>query len=310
MNQPLPLAENQAIESEEVLTSPVDTGDRLSFTLFIAIALHALLILGVGFKLPNPSQTSHTIEITLATHKSLRTPEKADFLAQHNQEASGTIDQAKQLTTERQAEFADVQVRDVRPMPQQQAKQQEKTQQEVLATRAKSTQTVTLKQTEKTDIQNPQEGEVPDQPPSMDEIASLRAKIDQMRQEYAKRPRIRTLTSVSTKESFDAKYLHEWSQKIEQVGTLNYPKDALKRRITGTLRLSVSLNPDGTIYDIKILHSSGKRILDDAAKQIVRLAAPFSEFPPEIRKQADRLQIIRTWKFEIKGGSSRIITDS
>ncbi|HSC66558.1 MAG TPA: energy transducer TonB, partial [Cellvibrio sp.] len=109
-----------ALEEENLLAPPVDTGDRLSFTFFLAIVVHALLILGVTFKLPDHSNTSQTIEITLATHKSLRAPENADFLAQHNQEASGTLDEAKQLTTERQAEFADTQVRDVNPVPQQQ----------------------------------------------------------------------------------------------------------------------------------------------------------------------------------------------
>ena len=142
------------------------------------------------------------------------------------------------------------------------------------------------------------------------EIASLQAKLDKQRQEYAKRPRVRTLTSVSTKESFDAKYLHEWGTRIEQVGNRNYPKEALSRHITGNLRLSVVINPDGTIYEIKVLQSSGQRILDDAARQIVRLAAPFASFPPEIRKQADRLQIIRTWSFEITGNNSTITTSA
>ena len=140
------------------------------------------------------------------------------------------------------------------------------------------------------------------------EIASLQAKLDRQRQEYAKRPRVRTLTSVSTKASFDAKYLHDWSSRIEQVGNKNYPREALNRRITGNLRLSVMINPDGTIYEIKVLQSSGQRILDDAARQIVRLAAPFASFPPEIRKHADRLQIIRTWRFEITGKDSSIST--
>jgi protein TonB len=38
--------------------------------------------------------------------------------------------------------------------------------------------------------------------------------------------------------------------------------------------------------------------LDDAAIRIVRMAAPFAPFPPELRKDVDRLEIIRTWKFE------------
>lgn len=304
---------NQAVALDESFAvPPVDTGDRLSFTFFLAIALHAFLILGISFKLPDHSNTSQTIEITLATHKSQRAPEDADFLAQHNQEASGTLDETKQLTTERQAEFADTQVRDVNPVPQQQAASTKKIkEQQVLSTTAKSTQTTQLKlNPDEREEREAVEGLMEDQPVVSAEIASLQAKLDKQRQEYAKRPRVRTLTSVSTKESFDAKYLHEWGTRIEQVGNRNYPKEALSRHITGNLRLSVVINPDGTIYEIKVLQSSGQRILDDAARQIVRLAAPFASFPPEIRKQADRLQIIRTWSFEITGNNSTITTSA
>ena len=303
---------NQAVAlDEEVLNvPPVDTGDRLSFTFFIAIVLHGLLLLGIGFKLPEHKNTSQTIEITLATHKSLHEPKDADFLAQHNQEASGTIDEAKQLTTERQAQFADTQVRDVSPLQQQAATQKIKDQQLLSTTEKSDRQTQIKLNSDESNELEPKEGTTENQSLVSTEIASLQAKLDKQRQEYAKRPRVRTLTSVSTKASFDAKYLHDWSARIEQVGNLNYPQEALNRRITGNLRLSVMINPDGTIYEIKVLQSSGQRILDDAARQIVRLSAPFASFPPEIRKNADRLQIIRTWRFEITGKNTSITTSA
>ncbi len=298
-----------ALEDEALNVSPVDSGDRLSFTFFVAIVLHGLLLLGIGFKLPEHKSTSQTIEITLATHKSVHEPKDADFLAQHNQEASGTIDEAKQLTAERQAEFADSQVRDVNPILQQSASTRQIKDQQLLSTTAESERKTRLKlNPDERDEREPLEGTTEDQVLVSTEIASLQAKLDRQRQEYAKRPRVRTLTSVSTKASFDAKYLHDWSSRIEQVGNKNYPREALNRRITGNLRLSVMINPDGTIYEIKVLQSSGQRILDDAARQIVRLAAPFASFPPEIRKHADRLQIIRTWRFEITGKDSSIST--
>lgn len=291
------------VDTEEPL---VDTGDRLSFTLFLALVVHGLLILGITFKLPDPETTSQTIEITLANHKSAKAPEQADFLAQHNQEASGTEEKAQQLTTERAADFADTQIRDINPAPQQQAATpREREDQTVINTREQSDFSTRIEQSP--DVSNEQEqreGLEEDQPIITAEIASLQAKLDRQRQEYAKRPRIRTLTSVSTQASYDAKYLHDWSTKVEQIGNQNYPQEALARRLTGSLRLSVALNPDGTIYEIKILQSSNHGILDEAARQIVRLAAPFAAFPPEIRRQSDRLEIIRTWNFEISGLST------
>lgn len=305
MNQAL------ALEQEVLNAPPVDSGDRLSFTFFMAIVLHGLVLLGIGFKLPEHKNTSQTIEITLATHQSLHAPKDADFLAQHNQEASGTVDDARQLTTERQAQFADSQVRDVTPLQQQAASTRKIKDQQLLSTTEKSTHKTQLKlNPDERDEREPLEGTSEDQALVSTEIASLQAKLDKQRQEYAKRPRVRTLTSVSTKASFDAKYLHDWSAKIEQVGNRNYPREALSRHITGNLRLSVMINPDGTIYEIKVLQSSGQRILDDAARQIVRLSAPFTSFPAEIRKNADRLQIIRTWRFEITGKNSTITTSA
>ena len=303
---------NQAvIEQEHLVIAPVDTADRLSFTFFIAIALHATLILGFNFKLPEQSKTSQTIEVTLATHKSLHAPEQADFLAQHNQEASGTLAEAKQLTTEKKAEFADTQVRDVSPIHQQQASHLQTKEQQLVTTQGQSSRQVQVKfNPDPLDEREKIEGIEESQVTISAEIASLQAKLDKQRQEYAKRPRIRTLTSVSTKASFDAKYLNDWGAKVEQVGNQNYPREALNRNITGNLRLSVVINPDDTIYEIKVLQSSGQRLLDDAARQIVRLAAPYASFPPEIRQHADRLQIIRTWKFEITGKRSSITTIS
>ncbi|MGD8175851.1 energy transducer TonB [Marinimicrobium sp. ARAG 43.8] len=284
----------------------VDTGDRLSFTLFMALAAHALLIFGVSFTLPEAGRAAPTLDVTLANHRDRSAPEQADFLAQHNQQASGTEEKARQLTTEREAEFADTRVRDVNPTPQTQAMSARQRQDSTVVTTTGESQRQTL-DTESTESQEHQEerdGQANEQPVISQEIASLQAKLDRQRQEYAKRPRIRRLTSVATQAASDAQYLHEWGQKIERTGNRHYPAEALRQQLTGSLRLSVAINPDGTIHEVEILQSSGHRILDQAAVQIVHLAAPFDRFPSEIRKEYDRLEIIRTWNFEIAGLST------
>ncbi len=289
-----------AIEmTEELQAKPVDAGDRLSFTVFVAIALHALIILGINFKSPPASKGSQTIEITLATHKSTKAPKEADFLAQHNQEGSGTEDKARQLSTERQAEFADTQVRKVNPMPQVAATSLTEKKQQIITTAGQSDFKLhQLKNPQNQEEKEQHKGLLEDQTAITAEIASLQAKLDKQKQEYAKRPRIRTLTAVSAKESFDAEYLIKWSEKFERIGTKNYPKEALAKNITGRVMLNVTLKPDGSVEEIAITLSSGSRILDDSARQIVRLAAPYAKFPPEIRRQVDRLKIIRYVRFE------------
>lgn len=285
--------------TEELLAKPVDAGDRLSFTVFVAIALHALIILGINFKSPPATKGSQTIEITLATHKSAKAPKEADFLAQHNQEGSGTEEKARQLSTERQAEFADTQVRKVNPMPQVAAASLSEKKQHIITTLGPSDFKLhQLKTPNNQDEKELRKGLLEDQTAITAEIASLQAKLDKQKQEYAKRPRVRTLTAVSAKESFDAEYLIKWSEKFERIGTKNYPKEALAKNITGRVMLNVTIKPDGSVEEIAVTLSSGSRILDDSARQIVRLAAPYAKFPPEIRRQVDRLKIIRYVRFE------------
>src|SRR6266568_3817008 len=84
--------------------------------------------------------------------------------------------------------------------------------------------------------------------------------------------------------------------QIERIGNLNYPESA-RGRIYGSLRLTVSINSDGTVAGVDLEQSSGYKILDAAAQRIVELAAPYAKFPPDIRKETDILVITRTWHF-------------
>ena len=62
----------------------------------------------------------------------------------------------------------------------------------------------------------------------------------------------------------------------------------------------VGINKNGSINELILLSSSGHQILDDAARNIVRLAAPFAPITGELAEQADVLYITRTWEFSSK----------
>ncbi len=285
-------------------TTDIDSGDRLSFTIFLAAAIHAIIIFGVTFTIDSGNKVAPTLNITLATHDSKKPPEKADFLAQYNQQASGTAETVKELTVKERAELADTRIRDINPSPQQKASEEKRLdKKQVLTSKQNSDKKIhSEKQTEhNNEASKKREGKEFDAPLINPEFASLRAKLDKLKQDLAKQPRIRRLTSVSTKASYDAEYLNAWAQKIEQVGNKNFPEAALRNEIFGSLRLSVLLSPSGTVEEVEILQSSGHSILDEAAVHIVKLASPFRSFPKEIRKKADKLEIIRTWRFEITG---------
>lgn len=136
------------------------------------------------------------------------------------------------------------------------------------------------------------------------EIASLEARFDAQQQAYARKPRVMRVTAASTLKSSNAWYVQNWVSKVTRVGNINYPNEARRAGVYGTLRMLVSMQKDGTIKEVAILQSSGSRLLDDAAIRIVRMAAPFPPFPDEMRKNVDELEIIRTWSFQQRGLTS------
>jgi protein TonB len=265
------------------------TQERFGFTMFLSVCVHVMLILGLGFTLANERDSTSTMDVTLAQYRSAEAPDDADFIAQANQEGSGTEQEALAPASPFEAPLNANEIREVsdyleeRPTAPAQSEQ-------LLASDGTTPQP--------TAAENPPPApDVSGTTQANDTLASLQAQLDLRRQEYAKRPRRYTISSASTKEAHDALYLDNWRKRIEAIGNLNYPRQASEQGVYGTLRVMVALNPDGSVSDIRILRSSGERVLDEAAVNIVRLAAPFDAFPPELRAKVDVLEIIRTWQF-------------
>ena len=59
----------------------------------------------------------------------------------------------------------------------------------------------------------------------------------------------------------------------------------------------MSLYSDGRIEKVEVDRPSGSKVLDAAAEKIVRLGAPYAQFPDDMRKKTDILVITRTWTF-------------
>ena len=273
--------------------------DRLGFAFCLALAIHATFILGVSFTREKPAVAPPKLEITLAQHRSKTAPEEADFLAQSNQQGSGTLEEKAMLTTQELADFQDTAIREVAQQKQQsQSERQLSSNTQLTTTSFSTTKTDRQQQQEQTEQANEQPADEMTMLQRSMEIASLEAKLDIQRQAYAKRPRVRRLTSVATKQSDDALYLHNWRTKVEAIGNQNYPSKAKQQQLYGKLRMVVSILPNGDVYQVKILQSSGHKILDQAALKIVHLAAPYDPFPQTMQRNVDVLEIIRTWQFQ------------
>ena len=331
------------------ITAPptVESADRLGFTLFIAIAAHAIVVLGVTF-VPHERtrELISTLNIVLVQHKSEVQPEEADYLAQANQDGGGESVEAARPATPLRAPFVgpipdiamasppipfreEVLSTELEPVAAQTAAAED------LTPRAPPIPVITQDKVETPDkfMSKPSSEPAPEpdprtvakaekkpqpepepqaQPESLPQttqtltaaalvkrslaMASLSAEIDRRLQAYAKRPKRKWITA-RTREHKYAAYMEAWRQKVERVGNLNYPDEARRANLSGNLLLDVALRPDGSVDEIILRRSSGKKILDDAAIRIVKLAAPFARFPDNIAEDTDILHVERTWQF-------------
>lgn len=272
--------------------------DRLGFTLFLAAVLHALIILGITFDMPSPSDIARSLEITLATQPSEERPEEADFLAQHDQAGSGTLDERAAPSTPEESPFQASEIHEVTPPSEPAAPEPvPDTSEQVVTTTEVSREQVARQEPTPEPLETTQPTQRFDMSRLSQEIASLEAQLAEERQLYAKRPRIHRLNAASTMQDKGAYYKDAWRRKVERVGNQNYPAQARENSIYGSLRLLVAINRDGTLREVQILESSGHDVLDQAAIRIVRLSAPFAPFTGDLM-DVDVLEIIRTWRFE------------
>lgn len=269
--------------------------DRLGLALLLAVALHVIVLFGVGFSGDPPAQSNPALEVTLAVTAEEQAPDKPDFLAQSDQRGGGDQPRPRELSELQAADFTDTRMLEAQPVVEAPAPPQPDS-------GAGPAPVTTLAQTPAAaatvSADAPATDAVDPEPPAQipDEIASLRAKLDRLRNTYSHLPNVLRITAVSTRADQAAAYLDDWETLVESVGNAHYPEEARRDHIFGNLRLAVRLRPDGTVDDVSILASSGQRVLDLAAIRTIRLAAPFRPFPAELR-QWDRLEIIRTWQF-------------
>ena len=278
-------------------TRPFDNRDpdRLGFAWLVGIALHVITLFGISLTTPPQPISPTALAVTIAFTDSGQTPEEADFLAQHNQLGSGELAESEELTNDREADFSADHITAAEPIRPATLPEGAPDSAERPPVVASSSTWTTAEALQAAPGLSANVEEMPTL--AATEVASLRAKLDHLRRDYSKAPRVLRVTSVSARAAEVAAYLDYWETVVEEVGNQHYPQEARRNQVFGSLRLAVTLFPDGTVAKVEVLQSSGHRVLDLAAIRTIRLAAPFAPFPPELAAW-DRLEIIRTWLFE------------
>ncbi len=272
------------------------SNDRFAVSLLMALALHALILLGVGFVLDFKPLTHplETLDVVLVNWRSESKPDEADFLAQATQLGGGESNEATKPSQESTgASPGPADGEDPMDQPEQMSSVADAAREQILIEddQAEFTQQITS-------IEQP-EPPMPSAALLMQEsmmMAKLQPGIQRDRDSQSKLPR-RKWISANTREYEYAAYMQAWVAKVERVGNLNYPEEVRKMKLTGDLVMTVGIKVDGSVESIDIQRSSGKPQLDQAATRIVRLAGPYSPLPEHINASVDVLHITRTWRF-------------
>lgn len=268
----------------------------------ISLLLHMTILLGLTFQFPTlkPNKISTSLEVVLVNKQTPTKPTKTQLLAQDNLDGGGNTDKNRQAKTP----FPILPKN--KPISKEAATQQKVKQ---LEEEAKKLMSAVNKKPEIKQIETAQHkpDDAPETADNIDanelltrslDIARLKAQVDQDYDEYQKRPK-RKFVGARTKEYRFARYVEDWRIKVERIGNLNYPEEARKGKLYGNLQLTVSIRADGSLESIEINRSSGKKVLDQAAINIVKLSGQngFAPFPPNISQDTDILHITRTWVF-------------
>lgn len=265
----------------------------LLFSTVAAVALHAGVIFGISFE-DRASPTAAVQEVTTVLTENLQKNEKADFIANASQIGGGEADEKKRFENNT---ISPLDSDTVNPtddiMTQQQTKQAQLYQESYLRTTL-SWSKINKENDNKKD-ENSQDIEEQEQR-LQQQIATLETKISTNRQLLAKKSAVQTVSSNSTTTGEAAEYIENFRQHAYRVGNQNYPAEARAKGLKGDVRLLVIIEPTGKIKALKVLESSGSKILDEAAKESVRKAAPFGAFDKDM-KDILELRIIRTWRF-------------
>lgn len=273
----------------------ITANDRLGMTFFLAALLHGMLILGITFSSApvEENKTPPTLDIILVQTQNPSEAKDAKYLAQISQQGGGNSEsksRPRDLFTA--PTVAKTPGQALQP-PQQASRQQQAEAVAMLHQQQSSYSINTQKQQTTPDDLSLQEQR---NTTKKAETARLIQEVSNIIEHEIERPKVKYMNS-STKAFAPARYMREWINRVERIGNLNYPDQARRDQLSGTLILDVTINAKGELLNIDLRQSSGHKVLDDAARRIVNLAAPFAPFPDKLKQEADVLHITRSWEF-------------
>ena len=263
-----------------------------SWALGLSVAVHAGL---VGFRFSAPDAYNRVfqdtpLEVVLVNARSQDRPQEAQALAQVRLAGGGEVPQVRMSSSPLPpAMNAD-------PGMDLSATQKKievlKMQQMRLLTQLKDELAVLTRENagDKTDSLE-REAKVQRQQQLARQLAQIEQRVDQTQGAARKR-----YISPATQEVVYALYYDKMRRTIEYRGTLNFP-EAAGEKLYGQLTMVITVDSRGQLLSTEVARSSGQPLLDERAVAIVRNAAPFGHFTPQMRSQADQIVVVTRFNF-------------
>jgi protein TonB len=299
---------------------------RLLGALLLASLLHAFILLGISFDWPKSKDIDKSLDVVLVVKPSPKPPAKADFLAQDHQKGGGesrkravprsipnpipmitppkkvepiVAPSPRRIVKEESAHPpATEEKAELEPVPEEKPATLTQSEPKAVLTQARSEKKITA------DVGTESPAEPAPQPRHLSadllsqQITEVTTVLNKSREAQAKQKRFVYSNLVETHKNYAAAYEAEWQEKVERIGNLNYPEEAARHNLEGSVMLAVGINGDGSLYSIQVRQSSGEPIIDRAAEQIVRLVAPFAPLPTELMEEGEVFVITRIFRFD------------
>ena len=280
-------------QSYHFSAQPPPRNVSLPIAIVVATSIHALIIFGVSFS-TGQDPAAMMQDVAKALTDNMKPNEDAHYIASASQEGGGTVSEQVRQETAQTSPLAAEQMSETQDIINLEKKVRQQRYQEsylrtTLSWREANVESDNESMQEQDDIAEQEER-------LRKQIATLEAQLSQRQQVFATQSKVVTVDSNSTTRGAAADYINTFREHVERVGNLQYPTQARAQGITGEVRLMVIISDDGNIKAIRLLESSGSTILDEAAKQSVRQAAPFGKFTKDMSDIVE-LRLIRTYRY-------------
>ncbi|MFM9880052.1 MAG: energy transducer TonB [Burkholderiaceae bacterium] len=267
------------------------TLSALQIALLFSVGVHAV-VLSVRFVDPesfNRVFQDSPLEVILVNAKSSEKPDQAKAIAQSSLAGGGDADKGRATTPlppsalSALGDSADDEQRKVEAL---------QAQQTILLTQLKKQLAALPPPDPKQASDNPEAQAREDK---RRQLIKLLAEIERRINEENARPKKRYI-SPATKAGVHAIYYAAVKEKIEELGTRNFPVVA-GRKLYGELTMLISLDRQGRVVSTEIVESSGSKALDRLAQAIVRAGEPYGNFTSAMRREFQIMVMASRFKF-------------